>query len=122
MFPLNRSFIALVVLLLLIPLVIFATSSVNSDEEMLGYLRVLLSDKDVSQKFTGLLDDGYIWQKEYGNFGSMIDSEKETFLGQIQIGFGKEVSKKIFQKTLTINFIWSRKTRKITEIESSNIR
>ncbi|MCP3924440.1 MAG: hypothetical protein GY714_17850 [Desulfobacterales bacterium] len=105
----------IVLILLLLPQIIFATSSIR-DKEMLGYIRVLLSDDIVSQKFSRALTNGYIWHEEHGNFGSMSDNE--TFPGQIRIKFKKISKNKKQQKTLTINFIWSRKTRKIIEIKS----
>ncbi len=112
----EHRYTVMILILLLLPQIIFATSSIQSDKDMLGYIRVLLSDDKVSQKFVRALEEGYVWYEEHGNFGSM--SEKETFAGQIRIKFEKSTKNKKQQKTLTINFIWSRKTRKIIEIKS----
>jgi hypothetical protein len=103
----------------------FATSEVESKEEMLGYIRVLFSDRKVVQAYETLLKDGYLWTDELGNFGSMHDEhpELELFTGQVQIimrkksGVDRRAKEKNY-KQLTITFTWSRKSGKITKTDS----
>lgn len=123
-----------------------ATTEVETKEELLNYIRTLFSDTKVIETYHKLISEGYSWQDEYGNFGSMVDEKRESFYGQIQIvmvknkgakrrpgeGFsdhgrvildnGKRVkedrsSASTKVRVLLIDFLWSRKDNKLENIK-----
>lgn len=115
----------LFLILLTGPISAHASVGVEDADEMLGYIRVLMSDKQVLKEYNALIETGYMWTGEWGNFStSMIeDSKDELFLGQIhmvmQMDVPPERSKgKILTRNLQIDFYWSRVKKKITKIES----
>ncbi len=123
-----------------------ATTEVESKERLLNYIRILFSDTKVIETYHKLISEGYSWQGEYGNFGSMVDEKRESFYGQIQIVMEKKKETKrrpgegfsdpgrvILEKgngtkkgnapssttvrVLLIDFLWSRKDDKIENIK-----
>jgi hypothetical protein len=98
-----------------------ATTEVETKEETLNYIRVLFSDKKVIETYRKLIDEGYSWQDEYANFGSMIDEKRESFYGQVQIVMEKDKEAKRnkvgAKRVLVIDFLWSRIGNKVENIK-----
>lgn len=120
-----------------------ATSEVESDEEMLGYMRLLFSEKNVVEAYSKLVSEGYVWTEEMGYFGSMVDEKDESFYGQVHLVMQKGKKKRskkgsynpgwvvlkkgndegdpgvVFQsreRVLVIDFLWSRKGNRIQNV------
>lgn len=98
-----------------------ATTEVETKEKTLNYIRVLFSDKKVIETYQKLVAEGYSWQDEYANFGSMVDEKRESFYGQVQIVMEKDKGAKRNKigerRVLVIDFLWSRIGNKIENIK-----
>lgn len=121
-----------------------ATTEVETDEEMLGYVRLLFSEKKVVEAYGKLVSEGYVWTEEMGYFGSMVDEKNESFYGQVHLVMQKGKKKKskrgsynpgwfvrekgndegspgvVFQsmeRVLVIDFLWSRKWNRIEKVD-----
>ncbi|HAS54375.1 MAG: hypothetical protein A2X56_11775 [Nitrospirae bacterium GWC2_57_13] len=98
-----------------------ATTEVETKEETLNYIRVLFSDKKVIETYQKLISEGYSWQDEYANFGSMVDEKHESFYGQVQIVMEKDKGAKRNKvgerRVLVVDFLWSRIGNKIENIK-----
>ncbi len=98
-----------------------ATTEVETKEETLSYIRVLFSDNKVIETYQKLIAEGYSWQDEYANFGSMVEEKRESFYGQVQIVMKKDMGAKRNKvgerRVLVIDFLWSRIGNKIENIK-----
>ncbi len=99
----------------------FYRNNWGRNEEILNYIRVLFSDKQVVETYQKLIFEGYSWQHEYANFGSMVDEKRESFHGQVQIVMEKDKGakrNKVGKRwVLVIDFLWGRIGNRIEDIK-----
>lgn len=101
--------------------IVVATTEVETKEALMNYIRVLFSDKQVIDTYQRLVAEGYSWQDEHANFGSMIDEKHESFHGQVQIVMKriKDAKRKTGERrVLVIDFLWSRIGNTIENIKA----